>query len=431
MANEFDAIIGYDGIKKELSRLADIIRSPEKYKSVGIDVPRGMLLHGQPGTGKTTMANCFIRATGRTSYIFRKVSTNNNFFEEIKSVFEKAKENAPSIILLDDMDKFTESCDDSAEEFSAVQSCIDGLGNVDVFVIATANKVSFLPDSLLRSGRIGRKFHFEFPTGDETIKIIAYYLKGKNVSPDVDPIFVARLLHGRSCAALETILNEAGIIAVHANRTCIIESDIVEAALNSIFSSSDCNLLQSSNLRYRVAYHEAGHVVIAESLRRGSVSICSICSDPHDSNPGFTCVYPEEDAAISKSFEAVEFDLMYSLGGKAATEIVYGIPDVGVANDLEGAFDHAADLVDDFGAYGFDKKILCRYDGNFIYELKATTISTLMEIYYSKVKQILVKNRVLLDAVAEALVEKTTLTYKDIANIENILGDSVHDFKCI
>lgn len=117
MASEFDVIIGYDGIKNELARLADVLKSPEKYKSSGIDVPRGMILYGDPGIGKTTMANCFIRATGRTSYIYRKASSNDDFFGEIKSVFEKAKENAPSIILLDDMDKFTESCNENTEEF--------------------------------------------------------------------------------------------------------------------------------------------------------------------------------------------------------------------------------------------------------------------------------------------------------------------------
>lgn len=257
------------------------------------------------------------------------------------------------------------------------------MGNADVFVIATANGIFFLPDSLLRPGRLGREFHLEFPTGDETVKIIAYYLKDKNVSPDVDPVFVARILQGKSCAALEMILNEAGIIAIHSGRTCIHESDIVEAALNNVFSSSDHNLPQSSNSRYRVACHEAGHVVIAETLRRGSVSICSIRPDSH-SDFGFTCIYPEEDAEVSESFESLEFKLMCALGGKAATEIVLGIPDVGVATDLNNAFQIADNLVDDFCAYGFDKKIFGGYSSKLVHELKAITVSTLMEIYYSK-----------------------------------------------
>ena len=133
---EFAVVIGYEPIKMELKRIIDIMLNPEKYKKLGVTTPRGVLFNGGPGLGKTLLANCFIRASGRKTFTCRKDKPNGDFVREIKNVFEDAKNNAPSIVFLDDMDKFANEDEyhENAEEFVTIQSCIDEVKNFEVFV---------------------------------------------------------------------------------------------------------------------------------------------------------------------------------------------------------------------------------------------------------------------------------------------------------
>ena len=152
--NMFDKVIGYDSIKNELLQICDIISHPEAYEKLGAKIPKGILLYGAPGLGKTLMANCFIEETGLKSYTVRKTKDGNDFLNEISDTFRKAQENAPSIILFDDLDKFSGTDDDKpTAEFTAIQAGIDEVKDDKVFVMATVNTIDNLPDSLLRSGR--------------------------------------------------------------------------------------------------------------------------------------------------------------------------------------------------------------------------------------------------------------------------------------
>ena len=153
--SEFDKIIGYKDVKAELFRLCDVIKNADKYKALGVAPIGGLLLDGEPGVGKTLMANCFIKESGRKAFVCRKNKPDGEFVNEIKNVFNEAAENAPSIILLDDMDKFANEDDyhRNAEEYVTVQSCIDEIKGKDVFVLATTNGTENLPRSLLRAGR--------------------------------------------------------------------------------------------------------------------------------------------------------------------------------------------------------------------------------------------------------------------------------------
>ena len=153
--SEFDKIIGYKDIKSELIRLCDMLKNEEKYSALGVTLSGGLLLCGVPGVGKTLMASCFIKESGRRAFICRKNKADGEFVNEIKKMFDKAAENAPSVILLDDMDKFANEDVNrkNAAEYVAVQSCIDEVKGKDVFVIATCNGTGNLPSSLLRSGR--------------------------------------------------------------------------------------------------------------------------------------------------------------------------------------------------------------------------------------------------------------------------------------
>lgn len=145
--SEFDKIIGYDAIKEELMQLCDMIHNTDIYRKLGAKMSRGLLLHGEPGVGKSLMAMSFIKESGRNSYIIRRNKHDGDFINEIKGVFSKAAQNAPSIILLDDMDKFVVE-DKSKEEYVAVQACIDEVSSLDVYVIATANSIRDIPRSL-------------------------------------------------------------------------------------------------------------------------------------------------------------------------------------------------------------------------------------------------------------------------------------------
>ena len=145
----FENVIGYEKEKGQLYRLCDMVKSPEKYAALGVRLPRGVLLHGDPGVGKTLMATALLEAMGRKSYILRKDESNEKFVETIRKVFAEAKENAPSVILLDDLDKFPSDSDShNPEELIAVQTGIDAVRGADVFIVATANDEDELPRAL-------------------------------------------------------------------------------------------------------------------------------------------------------------------------------------------------------------------------------------------------------------------------------------------
>lgn len=154
----FDKIIGYSAIKKELRQISDTLKNKDVYAGLGVSAPKGLLLYGEPGVGKSLMASAIIEESGRKVFTCRKDKPNGDFVKEIKATFDKAAENAPSIVYLDDMDKFTNGDErhPDAEEYVTVQSCIDEVKGKQVFVLATANNIRCLPHSLRRAGRFDR-----------------------------------------------------------------------------------------------------------------------------------------------------------------------------------------------------------------------------------------------------------------------------------
>ena len=212
---EFDRVVGYRSVKTELERIIDMMINPDAYSKLGVKTTRGLLLYGEPGVGKTTMAKCFIEASSRKTFTLRKDAPDGDFVKMIKKTFDDAKEAAPSIVFLDDMDKFAneDSYHKNAEEFVTVQACIDDVKEHEVFILATANDLDNLPDSLLRAGRFDKNIEVENPKGNDVVLIVKHYLKNKNLADDIDYKEIARMLDGRSCAALETVINEAGVYA--------------------------------------------------------------------------------------------------------------------------------------------------------------------------------------------------------------------------
>ena len=414
----FEEIIGYDSIKKELYRICDIMRNEEYYTHLGVNVPSGLLLDGKPGVGKTTMANCFIKASGRPAFICRKDKSNGDFVKFIKECFEKAAKAAPSIVLLDDMDKFANEDEyhRNAEEFVTVQSCIDEYKGKGVFVFATINDGRALPSSLTRAGRFDNCIEIENPSGKDAENIVAHYIAKKNFVAEVNVQTVARLLNGASCAELETVINEAGIYAGYARKDKIEMDDIISACMRIIHKAPETGAPYSEKALKRIAYHEAGHAVVAELLNEGSVNFVSVRRHGGGIG-GFTSYYQDEDYFLEK--RSMENRVLAVLGGKAATEIVFGETDVGANSDLHRAFDIVTRFVDNYCSYGFDKWVMDHASSNDLLNRKEQQIYSEMDRYYHETKKMLIQNRTFLDKVAQALCEKDVLTGEELRKIKN------------
>ena len=411
---ELDKVIGYESIKNELYRIIDIILNSEKYKALGVSVPKGILLSGVPGIGKSLMAKCFITETGLKSYVVRKDKPNGAFVDYIRETFDKAAEDAPSIILLDDMDKFANEDNQhrDAEEYVTVQACIDNVKDKDVFVIATCNDIRKLPVSLVRSGRFDKVFKMQFPENKDAEKIISYYLADKMVANDIDVEEIARFSERRSCADLESVINEAGTYAGFDNRSVISQKDIIRACLIKFHGVSEM-LASDPDTARRFAVHEAGHVIAAELLNPGQVTFVSLINS--SSTGGF--VFRPSHRHESTKFENLEAEIMINLAGKAATELILNEIDMGSNGDLHNVYDITRMLLDNNASYDFLSWCHGLETSQHVFDHLDSVTGAEVSRYYIKTKQLLGENRVFLEAVIEALVEKQTLSYKDLAAI--------------
>lgn len=416
----FDKIIGYEDVKAEMKIICDSMKNPDKYKKLGAAVPRGILLWGEPGIGKSLLARTFCEESGRTWFVVRKDKPDGEFVNYIKEMFDRAKEAAPSIVFLDDMDKFTNGDRNhkDAEEYVTVQTCIDNVKESDVFVISTVNDKYVLPDSLLRPGRFDKVVKMKSPEGEDAVKIVSYFLKNKQVSDDVNAREIARILDGRSCAELETIVNEAGMYAAFDNRDKISHSDLIRACLRYIYRAPQTLISDNPDEVDIVACHEAGHAVVAEILDPGSVSLISVAGFGNSSANGITSIYKPE--GYWKSKRLMEHRVIGILGGKAATEIVSGEVDMGSNSDINRAFDIIERFVDNVCAYGFDSFV--RGDSSSIpSENRDRMIVKEIEKYYQEAKKVLIDNRAFLDELTKELIDKQTLTGSDILRIKNMV----------
>lgn len=427
--NAFEKIIGYEAIKKELAQISDVLANKEAYERLGVSSPRGLLLHGDPGVGKTLMASAVIKASGRKAFTCRKNSPNGDFVKKIKKTFKDAAEAAPSIVLLDDMDKFANGDDrhPDAEEYVTVQSCIDEIKGKEVFVLATANSLRALPRSLKRAGRFDRVIEVNNPRGEDAVKIIEHYIKGKKFVGDMDAVTVARIMDGRSCAELETVINEAGLYAGFERSEEITMDHFMRACLHTIHdvpnevlceSSFDTDLSNGDDPRTRVVYHEAGHATIAEVLNPGSVTLISAyCRDGESG--GFTSYYR---GGFSGSAERQQSHILGSLGGMAALEQKFGIIDTGASGDLDQAFRSTWNLVTENCLCGFHLHSNSFDDSGDLKAKQEQMAAAEMERFYRKVKEILSKNRELFEAIAGELSIKGVLTAADIRRIKENCG---------
>ena len=415
--SEFDKIIGYADIKDELIRFCDVLKNFKDYKRLGVEIPRGILLYGEPGIGKTLLAKSFIEESEIKSFTIRKDKHSREFVNHIRYIFDEAKKEECAIVLLDDIDKFANEDEyhKDAEEYVVVQSCIDDCKGSNVFVLATANRIYFLPNSLMRAGRFDKVIQMTCPVGDDAKKIIKHFLSKKQVFGDIDIDDISSFLAGHSCAELEMVINEAGIYAVFDKRAKIEQRDIIKACMRLIFDAPESVENIDINVLKKIAVHESGHAVISEILEPGSVNLVSICGYSNTSG-GITSVRKPDD--YNFSVPAQENEIIRSLGGKAATEMIYGTFDLGCDGDLHKAFDLVTTFVDDYGAYGFNA--FERGDSSqYLLESKDRKVAEELDRYYRKSRQILAENRGFFDAMVQELLKEKTLTKKQISGIRD------------
>lgn len=412
----FDKVIGYESIKNELLQICDMIHNRETYERLGARLPQGILLSGDPGLGKTLMAKCFIEESGRPSFLIRRNKGNDDFVGEITETFRKAKESAPSIVFLDDMDKFANEDDRhrDAEEYVAVQAGIDEVKNCDVFVLATVNERFKLPGSLTRAGRFDRKIEVECPTARDAREIIEYYLRDKQIAENVDMDDLCSMISYNSCAELESILNEAAIYAAHARKDCVEMDDLIRAVLRTQYHSPDNYTETSEDSKKRTALHEAGHLVVSEVLDPGSIGLASLRTRGRDGLGGF----------VHRCKPSVRraYDILISLAGKAAVELYYAETCAsGCQSDIRRAYENIRYAISASGTTGFGMIEVSNHDfrepSESMNSRNEAVVQAELERYMFKARDILLKNRDFLEKTAEELVKKETLLYSDIQRI--------------
>ena len=415
--NSFDKVIGYKSIKRELLQICDMIRNRTIYEKMGARLPHGLLLYGDPGLGKSLLANCFMEECGLNTVTVRRDKGGDAFINSIAQAFAKAKEEAPSVLLLDDMDKFANEdssrCD--APEYVAVQAGIDDVKETAVFVIATANEIRKLPDSLCRSGRFDRKIRIQPPTAADAEAIIAHYLSGKQVSDDINMKDLTKMMSYHSCAELETILNEAAIRAAFARKDSIGMEDMVGTVLKQQYGASEDVPHNSEEAVKKTALHEAGHLVACEILSPGSVGFASLLPSRENRCGGFvhTCT------TIPDSCEAI-----IALAGKAAVEMRYpGQFADGCGRDIKRAVNSIREAVANVGTMGFSLlDVESDHSVSMSESLNARSeaaVQAELERCYNKAKSILSRNELFLEKITEAFLEKETLLYSDIQRIRS------------
>ena len=411
--NAFDKIIGYNNVKEEIYQIIDMYENLEYYESLGASIPKGLMLYGEPGMGKTILAKALIKEAKVNSYLIRKNKSKNDILNEINEVFNNASKDESAIIFIDDIDKFKDLEGDieDNEVLNTIQAKIDDVHDKNVLVVATCNDFKHLPDSLVRDGRFDRKIELKTPSKEDAAKIIKYYMKDKQVDQNLNYDDVTKLIQYSSCASLEKILNEAAITAGFQNKEYIEINDIVETYLKeNYYDFYDIHSITEEKIE-ETSLHEAGHTVIAEILNEGSVDFVSIKTN-NSNIRGIT--------KLDDEFFTPESDILISLGGKAACELyLNGKNADGCVKDLSSTRDTLRKELEMKGTYGMG--FLGELSNNEDARVKTEiAIQVELERYFVIAKRILISNKTFLMNVYNELKSKNYLLASDIKRIREV-----------
>ncbi len=356
----FDDVAGAEEAKQELSEIVEFLRFPEKFSRLGAKIPKGVLLAGPPGTGKTLVSKA---VAGEAGVPFASIS-GSEFVEmfvgvgasRVRDLFTRAKESAPAILFIDEIDAVGRhrgtgiggGNDEREQTLNQILVEMDGFDErTNVIVIAATNRPDVLDLALLRPGRFDRRVMMDLPDAKGREAILKVHSKGKPLLPGVDLSTLARRTHGFSGADLANLVNEAAILAARNEKDGISDHDLGEAIDRVIAGPAKKSRNVSEKEREIIAYHEAGHALVAASLPKAD-PVHKVTIVPRGAAGGYTSLLPDEDRALwSKGqFEAM---LAVMMGGQTAEEVVIGDVTTGASNDLQRASSIARKMVMEYG----------------------------------------------------------------------------------
>jgi cell division protease FtsH len=422
----WDEVAGLDEAKAELQEVIDFLREPERFESLGARVPKGILFHGPPGTGKTLAAKAVASASGARFYA-QSASAFVEMFAglgaaRIRKLFEEARNNAPSIVFIDELDAVGRARSGNSWNREQDQTLnqllveLDGFGARDqVVVMAASNRLQDLDPALLRPGRFDRQILIQPPDLKGRGDILAVHTRGKPLAPDVDLQTVARHTAGLTGADLANICNEAAISAGRrgSGQVCQIDFD---HAMDRVIAGLQQRRVITPKEKQILAYHEGGHALMAHLMSETSpVQKASIIA--RGSALGYTLNLPEEDRYLHTKEELVDW-MVVTLAGRAAEQVVFGRVTNGAANDLEKVTELARSMVFEFGMSDAAAARTMRADNYALSEetkrMRDSEQARLTDEAYAEALRLVAKHRGLLDKVAAGLLEKETLNREEL-----------------
>jgi cell division protease FtsH len=417
LETRFTDVEGIDNAKEELEEIVDFLKNGEKYAISGAKIPKGALLTGAPGTGKTLLARAI---AGESDVPFINVS-GSSFVEmfvgvgakRVRDLFAIARANEPCIIFIDEIDAIGKkrtaggmtSNDEREQTINQLLTEMDGFDvNTQIIVLAATNRADILDEALLRPGRFDRKISVALPNVDGRERILGVHVRDKSLAEEVSLRDVARQTTGFSGADLANLLNECAIRSVKDGQGGVITNDIIENTFQRIVVGARGMTKFSEEKKTLVAYHEAGHAIVG-AFAIGFDEVRKVSIIPRGDAGGVTFFQPQEDVDLySKSYYMAQ--LRVCLGGRAAEEIVYGVDEVttGASGDYATAYNLARDMVT---RYGFGKN---NYDYNNLSQFSARVvdkeIDAIVKQCYEETISLLTKHRAELEFLKNELMEK-------------------------
>ena len=443
---KFSDVAGEDEAKENLTEIVDYLHNPDKYKEIGASMPKGILLVGPPGTGKTMLAKA---VAGEANVPFFSMS-GSEFVEmfvgmgasKVRDLFSQAKEKAPCIVFIDEIDAIGKKRDgqmggnDEREQtLNQLLTEMDGFeGNNGVMILAATNRPESLDPALTRPGRFDRRVPVELPDLQGREAILKVHARKIKVSDDVDFHTIARMASGASGAELANIVNEAALRAVRDNRTIVTEADLEESIETVIAGYQKKNAVLSEQERKVVSYHEIGHALVA-AMQSHSAPVQKITIIPRTSGAlGYTMQVEQGDKYLMTKQE-IENKIATFTGGRAAEEVVFGEITTGASNDIEQATKLARAMITRYGMsdsfdmtametvtnqyLGGDTSLACSADTQKEIDRQVVEV---IRTQHEKAKKILQENRSKLDELAKYLIEKETITGEEFMDILNHEG---------
>ena len=437
----FDDVAGEDEAKENLSEIVDFLHHPDKYAKIGAKMPKGVLLVGPPGTGKTMLAKA---VAGETGVPFFPIA-GSEFVEmfvgmgasKVRDLFQQAKQKAPCIIFIDEIDaigqKRTGNAMGNSEREQTLNQLLtemDGFNADDnVVILAATNRPESLDPALLRPGRFDRRVPVELPDLAGREAILKAHAKKVALGDDVDFHTITRMAAGASGAELANIVNEAALRAVRDHRDAVSQADLEESIEVVIAGYQKKNAILSDDEKKTVAYHEIGHALVA-ALQSHSAPVQKITIIPRTSGAlGYTMQVDQQDKYIL-SREELENKIATLTGGRAAEEVVFNQVTTGASNDIEQATKLARAMITRYGMtdefdmvametvtnkyLGGDTSLACAPETQKYIDAKVVSV---VKEQHAKAKKILEDHRPALDALAKYLYEKETITGKEFMDI--------------